>query len=884
MDIARTPTTPDGNPQMSDAPPRPAEPPLIRREDYKPYPWRVPEVSLSFRLGLTSTRVRATLLVERNPYAEPSSVLRLNGDELTPVEVTVDGQAVNSWSMDGDDLCVTLPGERHEVEIVTEIDPSANSKLMGLYASNGMLCTQCEAEGFRRIAFFPDRPDVLATYKVRMEGPKDQFPILLSNGNQVATGEADDGTHWAEWHDPWPKPSYLFALVAGDLVCNRDRFTTMSGREVNLGIWVREGDIERTGHAMQSLKRAMKWDEETFGREYDLDTFNIVAVSDFNMGAMENKGLNIFNTKYVLADTETATDGDYDAIEGVIGHEYFHNWSGDRITCRDWFQLSLKEGFTVLRDQLFSQAMGSAPVKRIEDVRVLRSVQFPEDSGPLAHPIRPDSYREISNFYTATVYNKGAEVIRMMRTMAGPERFREGTDLYFASHDGEAATCEDFVQAIEQGAGLDLRQFRLWYSQAGTPKVAVTLDHSGDTATLTLWQTVPPTPGQPDKKPMPIPLKLALFDRETGKHQGEQLVVLTEAQQSFSFPGFTRRPVLSINRGFSAPVAIEREVASEDLVFLAAHDDDPFARYEAMQDLVVGHLCRALSGSLDDRARESGRQAIGTAFGAVLGDSRLDDLMRGELLILPGESYLAEQMLVADPAAIHEEREGLKAWLGNRLEQEFAALHERATAAGHGSSATAKGARKVKTQALVYLAAAMPQRAAKMAAVQYDAADNMTDRQGALMVLTGLATPQRTHKLLDFYNRFKSNALVIDKWFALQSSSLNPNVLEHVKALAAHPDFTLKNPNRVRSLYMPFTGTAQGFHAASGEGYRLIADLILALDPLNPQTAARFVPPLGRWRRIEPGRAALMRAELERIVAAPKLSRDTYEQVTRSLD
>jgi aminopeptidase N len=883
MDIARTPATPDGNPKMADASPEPKEPPLIRREDYRPFAWLVPEVSLDFRLGISKTRVKAALTVHRNARAEPSATIRLNGDGLVPLEVLVDGEAINSWSMDGDDLIVPLPGDSHLVEVMTEFDPSANTKLMGLYASNGMLCTQCEAEGFRRIMFFPDRPDVLSTYRVRMEGPKAQFPVLLSNGNEVATGAGEDGAHWAEWHDPWPKPSYLFALVAGDLVCNRDSFTTMGGRKVDLGIWVREGDLERTGHAMDSLKHAMKWDEETFGREYDLDTFNIVAVSDFNMGAMENKGLNIFNTKYVLADTETATDGDYDAIEGVIGHEYFHNWSGDRVTCRDWFQLSLKEGFTVLRDQLFSAAMGSEPVKRIEDVRVLRSVQFPEDSGPLAHPIRPDSYREISNFYTATVYNKGAEVIRMMRTMAGEERFRQGTDLYFSSHDGEAATCEDFVTSIERGAGLDLGQFRLWYSQAGTPKVAVALEHAGDTATLSLAQTVPPTPGQPDKKPMPIPLRLALFDRETGKHHGEQLVTLNEARQSFSFSGFGDAPVLSINRDFSAPVAIDREVTNEDLVFLAAHDDDSFARYEAMQDLVVRHLCALLAGSLDDKARDEGRAAIGAAFSAVLGDAGLDDLMRGELLILPGETYLAEQMLVADPAAIRAERESLKAWLGTTLESEFAALHARASAAPGSRDAAGKGARKVKTQALAYLAAGVPERAAEMAAAQYDAADNMTDRQGALVILASLQTPERTHKLLDFYNRFQGNALVIDKWFAIQASSLHPSVLEQVKALAGHPDFTLKNPNRVRSLYMPFTGTAQGFHAASGEGYKLIADLILALDPLNPQTAARFVPPLGRWRRIEPGRAALMRGELERIAAAPKLSRDTYEQVTRSL-
>jgi aminopeptidase N len=883
MDIARTPSTPDGNPEMADAAPQPSEPLLIRREDYAPFPWLVPEVTLDFDLGIKCTRVRSILTVQRNARAAAASTIRLNGDGLTPIEVKVDGQGVNSWSLDGQDLIVPLVGDSHLVEVVCEIDPSANSQLMGLYASNGMLCTQCEAEGFRRITFFPDRPDVLSTYRVRMSGPKEAFPVLLSNGNLDAQGEGPDGTHWAEWHDPWPKPSYLFALVAGDLVANRDTFTTMSGRTVDLGIWVREGDLHFTQHAMDSLKHSMKWDEEAFGREYDLDTFNIVAVSDFNMGAMENKGLNVFNTKYVLADPETATDGDFDAVEGVIGHEYFHNWSGNRVTCRDWFQLSLKEGFTVLRDQLFSQDMGSEPVKRIEDVRVLRSVQFPEDSGPLAHPIRPDSYREISNFYTATVYNKGAEVIRMMRTMAGPERFRAGTDLYFDRHDGQAATCEDFVKAIEDGAGLDLGQFRLWYSQAGTPKVTVRLEHEGDTTTLHLAQQVPPTPGQPDKKPVPIPLRLALFDRETGRHAGETLFTLAQEQASVCYTGFSRPPVLSINRGFSAPVAIEREVSLEDLVFLAENDDDPFARYEAMQDLMVRHLRDAAAGSLNEAERAAGRAAIRTAFAAVLADGNLDDLMRGELLILPGQAYLAEQMAVADPGAISSEREALKSWLGRELESELVALHDRASAVPYSMHANARGARKLKTQVLVYLAAGSPDLAAKMAAAQYDAADNMTDRQGALMVLAGLQSPERTHKLLDFYNRYRSNALVVDKWFAIQAQSLHPEVLAHVRSLAEHPDFTLRNPNRVRSLYMAFTGAPQGFHAQDGAGYRLVADLILALDPINPQTAARFVAPLGRWRRTEPIRATLMRAELERIAAAPKLSRDTAEQVARSL-
>jgi len=876
MDIIR-------NAEMADAAPEPKEPPLIRREDYRPFPWLVPEVKLDFELGLEKTRIKSALTVHRNARAEAGTLIRLNGDGLVPLEVMVDGEAINSWSIDEGDLMVPLSGDSHLIEVTTEIDPAANSQLMGLYASNGMLCTQCEAQGFRRITFFPDRPDVLSIYRVRMSGDKAQFPILLANGNLEASGENGDGTHWVEWHDPWPKPSYLFALVAGDLVANRSSFTTMSGRKVDLAIWVRPGDLERTDHAMASLKKSMKWDEEVFGREYDLDCFNIVAVSDFNMGAMENKGLNVFNTRYVLADPQTATDADYDGIESVIAHEYFHNWSGNRVTCRDWFQLSLKEGFTVLRDQLFSQDMGSAAVKRIEDVRVLRAAQFPEDSGPLAHPIRPDTYQEISNFYTATVYNKGAEVIRMMRTMAGEEAFRKGCDLYFERHDGQAATCEDFVKAIEDGTGLDLAQFRLWYSQAGTPKVEVSLEQSGDTVTLTLKQTVPPTPGQADKRPMVIPLRLALFDRESGRHRGEELIVLDQAERSLSLAGFSAPPVLSINRGFSAPVSIDRQVSRADLVFLAARDDDPFARYEAMQELTVSHLIAALKGELSDAEREEGRGALATALGAVLSDPGLDDLMRGELMILPSQTYLAEQLPISDPAAIHSEREGLKAWLGQALQPQLAALHDRASAVPYSLSAEARGARKLKTQALVYLSAADPDAAASIAAEQYRGADNMTDRQGALMVLAGLDSPLREELLADFHARYSGNALVIDKWFALQAGSLHPEALAHVKALAAHPDFTLKNPNRVRSLYMALAVNPHAFHASSGEGYRMIADLILALDPINAQTAARFVPPLGRWRRIEPKRAALMRAELERIAAAPSLSRDSYEQVTKSL-
>ncbi len=882
MDIATTPQNPEGNPEIADAAPTPQDPPVIRREDYQLFPWNVPATRLEFDLGGSETRVTARLTVERNPEANPSPVLRLDGDGLTAHSVAVDGKPSEAWRMDGEALELTLPGASHEVEIVTVIDPSANSQLMGLYASGGMLCTQCEAEGFRRITFFPDRPDVLSTYSVRMEGSKADFPILLCNGNKAEEGDLDDGRHFAEWNDPWPKPSYLFALVAGDLVANSAPFTTRSGREVECNVWVREEDLPRTDHALESLHRSMKWDEEAFGREYDLDLFNIVAVSDFNMGAMENKGLNVFNTKYVLADPDTATDADFDAIEGVIGHEYFHNWSGNRITCRDWFQLSLKEGFTVLRDQLFSQDMQGEAVKRIEDVRILRAAQFPEDSGPLAHPIRPDSYQEINNFYTATVYNKGAEVIRMMRTMAGPEAFRKGTDLYFDRHDGEAATCEDFVTSIEDGAGLDLAQFRLWYSQAGTPTISVTQTESDEGVQLTLRQKVPATPGQPDKRPMPVPLRVAVHSRSSGKLGEEQLIVLNAEEQNFTVPSAGPDAVVSINQGYTAPVLIERTLAVEDLVFLAAKDDDPFARYEALQELAVRQLVGAATGSLDADALADGDKALIGAMRAILTDQTLDDAMRGELMLLPSQTYVMEQIDKADPGAVYIAREGLRLSLASALQDELEALYTRVSAVAYGDTA-GRGARKVKSQALAYLAVAAPDMAAELAAKQYYSADNMTDRQGALMVLTGLDTKARTDVLIDFYNRYQGNDLVIDKWFSLQALSLHPNALEHVKALAEHPDFTLRNPNRARSLYMAFAGNPHAFHTASGEGYRMIADFILALDPINPQTAARFVPPLGRWRRIEGSRSVLMKTELERILAAPDLSRDTYEQVARSL-
>ncbi|MDQ3145229.1 MAG: aminopeptidase N, partial [Pseudomonadota bacterium] len=636
-----------------EAPPSP-EHVAIHRQDYCPPDYWVSEVALDFSLDPARTRVKAALKVERN--GDHDRPLRMAGEELAPLTVRVDG-AEAKWSMEGDTLVVPIAGDSATVETEVELAPEANGKLMGLYASGGLLCTQCESEGFRRITFHPDRPDILSRYRVRMSADKARFPILLANGNRVATGEGQDSTHWAEWDDPFPKPSYLFALVAGDLAANRDTFTTMSGREVELAIWVRERDLAKTGHAMASLKAAMKWDEQAYGREYDLGQFNIVAVDDFNFGAMENKGLNIFNSRYVLADQETATDADFDAVAGVVAHEYFHNWSGNRVTCRDWFQLSLKEGFTVFRDQSFSADIGSAAVKRIEDVRLLRAVQFPEDMGPLAHPVRPESYLEIANFYTATVYNKGAELIRMMRTILGPEAYRGGSDLYFERHDGEAATCEDFVRSMEEASGIDLGQFRLWYSQAGTPRVTARLDHDAAArrVTLHLTQSIPDTPGQSDKAPMVIPLAAALIGESSGAEIGEErLILLDKGEASITFDNVDEVPLLSINRDFSAPVAIEVSRRPGELEKLADTDPDPFARYEALQELMMRALLAGARGEAADPT------AVIAAMGSTLRSNALDPAYKGEALVLPSESLIGDRMSLVDPAAIHAARDALR--------------------------------------------------------------------------------------------------------------------------------------------------------------------------------------------------------------------------------
>jgi aminopeptidase N len=863
----------------------PAAPLVHHREDYRDPDWLVPEVILNFTLDPDATRVHAQLTVERaGAHNRP---LRLEGDGLIPLDVRVDGEGeADSWRLDGSALLIDLPGDRHVIETEVEIIPAKNSQLMGLYASGGLLCTQCEPEGFRRITFHPDRPDVLSRYTVRMEADKARFPVLLANGDRIGAGDLeggdlDGGRHWAEWRDPFPKPSYLFAMVAADLAVNDDVFVTRSGKEVSLGIWVKPEALARTAHAMSALKLSMAWDEQIYGREYDLNVFNIVAVSDFNFGAMENKGLNIFNSRYILADPDTATDFDYDAVAGVVAHEYFHNWSGNRVTCRDWFQLSLKEGFTVFRDQQFSADQGSAAVKRIEDVRALRAAQFPEDAGPLAHPIRPESYIEISNFYTATIYNKGAEVIRMLHTLLGPQKFRAGTDLYFARHDGQAVTCEDFVASLEEASGVDLSQFRLWYAQAGTPRVRATLSHepAGGRARLTLEQSMPSTPGQPNKQPMLIPLRIGLFGELTGDRLGEEQIVQLDAEQhEILFEGINEQPILSINRGFSAPVIIESERNAADLAFLSAHDDDPFARYEAMQQLMLDTMLEGIgTGKVD-------HEPVIEAIRQTLIDPDLDAAFIAEALLLPSEAFVGDQLLVVDPDVIAAARDALRGDIGSELESHWRTAYQRTAANRYEYAPGPKGLRRLRTVALGYIDAAKSADAPLIAYRQFADADNMTDRQGALGVLANGDAPERAQAISEFHKRYRHDALVLDKWFSAQAYSTRADTAAAVEALAQHEDFTIANPNRVRSLVGAFAGNQRAFHDKSGRGYRFLADKVIEVDRLNPQTAARLVPPLGRWRRFEAARGGLMREQLQRILATPGLSKDVFEQVSKSLD
>ena len=847
-----------------------AVPQTIRLSDYHAPDWLVPDAALRFELDAVRTRVSARLTVARNGAHDRPLVF--DGEELTLLSVTVDGAAVEAVPVDGK-LTLAISGDHAVVETVVEIAPSANTKLMGLYASGGILCTQCEAEGFRRITFFPDRPDVLSRYSVRLEAEAARYPVLLSNGNRGGAGTLADGRHYAEWVDPWPKPAYLFAVVAGDLAAYRDSFTTASGREVALAIWAAEADLPRCAHAMAALKTSMRWDEVNYGREYDLSEFNIVAVADFNAGAMENKGLNVFNSKYILADAETATDADFDAVATVVAHEYFHNWTGNRVTCRDWFQLSLKEGLTVFRDQQFSADQGSAAVRRIDDVRTLRGVQFPEDAGPLAHPIRPDHYIEIGNFYTSTVYNKGAEVIRMLHTLLGAEGFRRGTDLYFDRHDGQAVTTDDWLAAMADATGHDLSGFRRWYSQAGTPRISAELRHDpvSATATLALAQTVPPTPGQPDKLPMTLPLRVALFDRDSGARVGDECVVELGDAANIRFEGVQRAPVMSLNRGFSAPVVLSTPMSRDELAFLSAHDDDPFARYEALQRLALAVL--ADDGPADD---------LIAAIGATLA-SGLDPAFIAEAVLLPSEAFIGDQAATVDVDAIHTRRDAVRQQVSAALRKQWWAAYEDHGANRYEQTPEAKGRRRLKNVALGYLLADDAPDAVAAAYAQFTDADNMTDRIAALGGLVNSAAPEREAALQAFYARFKGDASVIDKWFTAQALSTRADTLAQVEALRAHPAFSRSNPNRLRSLIGAFGANQLRFHAVGGAGYRLIADEVIAVDALNPSLAARMVTPLGRWRRFDEARGALMRAELERIVGRVGVSKDVFEMASKSL-
>jgi aminopeptidase N len=881
---------------MADA----STPQPIHLKDYQVPDYLVDRVDLDVRLDPASTEVTARLSVRRNPAAgEGLPPLVLDGQELELVSVRLDGEPLgaNRYSVDEEHLTIEAPPAAFELEITARTQPENNTALEGLYLSNGVFCTQCESEGFRRITYFPDRPDVMAVYRTRIEADRAQSPVLLSNGNLIEQGELPHGRHFAVWHDPFPKPSYLFALVAGDLARLEDHFTTRSGRDVLLEIYAEAKDIDKCDHAMASLKRAMKWDEDRFGLEYDLDRFMIVAVSDFNYGAMENKGLNIFNTKYVLARPETATDTDFLGIETVVGHEYFHNWTGDRVTCRDWFQLSLKEGLTVFRDQEFSSDLHSRAVKRISDVRRLRAAQFIEDAGPLAHPVRPDSYVEIGNFYTPTVYEKGAEVIRMLHTLIGEEAFQRGMHIYFERHDGQAVTCEDFVAAMEAGSGRDLKKFRLWYSQAGTPRLTVRGAYDADarTYTLTARQSVPDTPGQSGKQPMPIPLAMGLLDSDGAplplRLEGEvqpagtgRVLELDQAEQSFTFVNVPAAPVPSLLRGFSAPVILDAGQDDGQLRFLMANDPDPFVRWEAGHSYAT-RLMLALVGARGAGRAPTPDPGLAEAFRAILAAPALERAFVAQALTLPAESFVGEQMAVIDVDGIHAVREFLRKSLGEALQalwHETYASYE--TDEPYSIEAEAIGRRALKNLTLDYLVASGSEQGGRLCTVQFANADNMTDRIAALALLTESELPERADALASFYEHWRGDALVIDKWFALQAQAQRADALDQVTRLLDHEAFTLKNPNRVRSLIGAFAqGNPTGFHRADGAGYAFVADQLLALDRLNPQVAARMMTPFGRWRRYDAGRQDLMKAQLERILAAPNLSRDSFEIASKSL-
>ncbi len=871
------------------------------RRDYRPPDYRISHVSLAFDLQDERTIVKSRLEIHRdNPAA---GELCLNAEAMRICAVSLDGQMLSAEGYRFEDDLLIIPCDRDRAVVETEvrIDPAGNTALQGLYMSNGMFCTQCEAEGFRRITPFIDRPDVLAVYEVRITADRERYPVLLSNGNLIETGDAGHGRHWARWQDPFPKPSYLFALVAGDLRAHEDSFTTASGRKVALRIYVEEKDLPRCGFAMDALKRAMRWDEERFGREYDLDVFMIVAVEHFNFGAMENKGLNIFNSKYILADPATATDMDYAHIESIVAHEYFHNWTGNRITCRDWFQLSLKEGLTVFRDQEFSADQGMRDICRVRDVRQLRAAQFPEDAGPTAHPVRPDSYMEIDNFYTATVYEKGAEVIRMIQEILGREGFRKGMDLYFSRHDGQAVTCDDFVQAMEDATGADLSVFRRWYDQAGTPVLEAALDYDRQNrqARLSLRQSCPPTPGQPVKKPLHIPVRLGLLDgqgrelplRIAGEGDDssprERMLHLREESMEVIFEDIPEPPRPSLLRGFSAPVILKMARNTEDDAFFLSHDSDFFNRWEAAQNLGVTAVFDHMRG----RNVAAAEQLVEAAE-KVLADPALSPAHQALLLTLPGETYLAQKMQVIEVDRLHDAHEAIRRSLGTGLREEWAGHYERLRPSGpYRYSAGDAGRRSLRNLSLGYLYAAGPDAGVSLALEQYHAAGNMTDAMAALSVLADAAgRPDGARRdacraaLEDFYNRWRHDANVIDKWFSVQATVAASDTLSRVEALQEHPAFDPRSPNKVRALIGAFAmANPVGFHRADGRGYAFVADWILKMDAINAQVAARLAAAFREWRRHDAVRQALMEREMRRILDKADLSRGTYEIVSRSL-
>ncbi|MBL4837998.1 MAG: aminopeptidase N [Kordiimonadaceae bacterium] len=865
----------------------------IKLADYTPPKFTVDDIRLTFQLFADSAVITADCKFRRQGrHDEP---LELDGSQYMTLEgIALDGVALieGSYHVGANSLTIPHLPDAFTLTIITRTQPHENTRLEGLYHSGGNFCTQCEAEGFRHITYFPDRPDILARYHVRIEADKDKFPILLSNGNKGPAGLLEKGRHFAEWTDPHPKPSYLFALVAGNFACASTSFTTVSGRKVELNIYAAPEDIDKSDYAMGSLQRAMAWDEKTFGLEYDLDIYNIVAVSDFNMGAMENKGLNVFNTKYVLASQETATDTDFGHVEGVIGHEYFHNWTGNRVTCRDWFQLSLKEGLTVFRDQEFSSDMGSRALKRIDDVRVLRVMQFSEDAGPLAHSIRPEKYVEINNFYTSTVYNKGAEVIRMMQCLLGIDGFRKGLDLYFERFDGQAVTCEDFVCAMEDATGGDLRQFRLWYSQAGTPTLTVRQKRIGADVRLTIEQTCPATPAQQEKLPFFMPLLVGWLDSDGNSlmpdiegqavWRGENCLIQIDAKkQDVLFKNVPEGAVISLLRQFSAPVKLDHDLQDADLAFLMRRDVDAFSRWEAAQVLAAREILRAAKAPAAERGAADGVSVYEIAFGDALADKNADPALIAELITLPSEIDLGLKMDPFDPARLHSARETLIIRLAGTYSSELLALYRSLAADTFDIGAKSKAGRRLRNTILGYLAAVPSHE--NLVIRHYEDANNMTDRMSALQLIAHSDFGCRASVLAGFYETWQNNALVIDKWFAVQAQSKRADTVSVVRSLVEHEAFSFTNPNRVRSLVSCFSMLNQVcFHTNNGDGYQFLADMIIAVDKGNPQTAAKLVAPLGRYNRLTPDAGKKMRTALEWVLSQENLSDDVCELCERS--